>query len=248
MKIKLPDIGKTIVVTGGKSGVGSSTLAAHLAMALGRMGHKTALADADIYRPSIPRILGIEHEKPEFTDFQGIRLMVPHFIQGIKVVSMGFLLPPDEPVLLDASVIRNLTKQLLINTHWEDTDYLIIDLPAETLEIQLTILQEFYCDGAVLVTTPDPNAIAEARKLAALLHDPGIAVPVAGIVENMAWFTPPSHPTQKHYIFGSGDCKTLAAELETELLEQIPLMENPFQQQMSRWFDTLGSSIVKKIT
>lgn len=223
-KILLPDIKHIIVVASGKGGVGKSTVSCNLAIALARNGFKTALVDADIYGPSIPRMMGIEDESPEIVEFSGVQLMMPIERFGVKVISMGFFTGKSQGLIWRGPMVANATQQLFQNTQWEETDFLIVDLPPGTGDVQLTAIQKLNISGAIMVTTPQEIALNDARKAASMFTNPDLQVPILGVIENMSWFTPAAHPDEKYYIFGKGGGQTLAAELNTPLLGQIPLV------------------------
>jgi ATP-binding protein involved in chromosome partitioning len=223
-KIKLPDVKHIIAVASGKGGVGKSTVSANLAIALARNGFKTALVDADIYGPSIPRMFGIEEEKPEITECSGVQLMIPIEKYGVKIISMGFFAARNQGLIWRGPMVANATQQLFQNTLWEDIDYMIIDFPPGTGDIQLTAIQKLNIEGALIVTTPHEISLNDARKAASMFMNPDLKVPILGVIENMSWFTPLPHPEEKYFIFGQGGGKTLADELQTQLLGQVPLV------------------------
>jgi ATP-binding protein involved in chromosome partitioning len=223
-KINLPDIKHIIVVASGKGGVGKSTVSSNLAIALARNGFKTALVDADIYGPSIPRMFGIEDENPEIVEFHGVQLMLPIERFGVKVMSMGFFAGKGQGLIWRGPMVSNATQQLFQNTQWEDIDFLIVDFPPGTGDIQLTAIQKLDISGALIVTTPQEIAINDARKAASMFNNPDLKVPILGVIENMSWFTPAAHPDEQYFIFGQGGGKTLADELNVPLLGQIPLV------------------------
>lgn len=223
-KIALPDIKHIIVVASGKGGVGKSTVSSNLAIALARNGYKTALVDADIYGPSIPRMFGIEDQKPEITEFGGVQLMIPIEKYGVKIMSMGFFAGRNQGLIWRGPMVANATQQLFQNTHWEETDFLIVDFPPGTGDIQLTAIQKLTLSGAIMVTTPQEIALNDARKAASMFSNPQLGVPMLGVVENMSWFTPAPHPQEKYYIFGKGGGEALARETGSKLLGQIPLV------------------------
>jgi ATP-binding protein involved in chromosome partitioning len=223
-KIQLPDIKHIIAVASGKGGVGKSTVSANLAIALARNGFKTALVDTDIYGPSIPRMFGIEDQRPEVTEFSGVQLMIPIEKCGVKIMSMGFFAGRNQGLIWRGPMVANATQQLFQNTLWEDIDYLIIDLPPGTGDVQLTVIQKLNLSGAIMVTTPQEIALNDTRKAASMFVNPDLNVPILGVVENMSWFTPAPHPDEKYFIFGQGGGEQLAQELNVPLLSQIPLV------------------------
>jgi ATP-binding protein involved in chromosome partitioning len=223
-KINLPDINRIIAVASGKGGVGKSTISANLAIALVRQGHKVALVDADIFGPSIPKMFGIEDEQPEVTSLGDKDMMYPIERYGVKIMSIGFFVKKTQGLIWRGPMAANAITQLLENTVWGDIDYMIIDFPPGTSDIQLTAVQKLSLAGAIIVTTPQEIALNDARKAASLFTNPGITVPIFGVVENMSWFTPKPHPDEKYFIFGEGGGKRLADELHVPILGQIPLI------------------------
>ncbi len=213
-----------IVIASGKGGVGKSTVAANLAIVLARDGYKTALVDADIYGPSIPRMFGIENAKPDVTAFGDKQLMFPIDKYGVKIMSIGFFIERKQSLIWRGPMAANAVTQLFGDTEWGDIDYMIIDFPPGTGDIQLTTLQKLNLTGAIIVTTPQEIALNDARKATSMFINPDLKVPVLGIIENMSWFSPEKHPDEKYYIFGKGGGHKLAIEYDTFLLGQIPLV------------------------
>ena len=223
-KIELPDVKNIIVVASGKGGVGKSTVSANLAISLARQGQKVALVDADIYGPSIPRMFGVEDFKPEGIQFGGKEYILPVEKHGVKIISVGFFVAKDKGLIWRGPLASNTISQLFENTFWEETDYMIIDFPPGTGDIQLTTLQKLKITGAIIVTTPQEVSLIDVRKAMSMFKNPGFNVHLTGVVENMSWFTPKNHPDEKYYIFGSGGGEKLAKEYDLELLAQIPLV------------------------
>ncbi len=215
-----------IGVASGKGGVGKSTVAVNLAIALAKEGFKTGLVDADIYGPSIPVMFGIENERPKGIEVEGTTKMKPIEKWGVQLISIGFLIDPHQAVIWRGPMASNAILQLFNDTHWEGIDYLIVDFPPGTGDIQLTISQKTGLDGALIVTTPQRVAIEDVRKAAAMFANEKINIPVLGVIENMSFFTPPELPGKKYYLFGQGGGAILANELKTELLAQLPISEN----------------------
>jgi ATP-binding protein involved in chromosome partitioning len=225
-KISLPDIKKMILVASGKGGVGKSTVAAGLALSLAREGYNVGLLDADIFGPSVPTLFNLkEVERPSAIEKNGKTLMLPFERFGIKVMSIGFFFDEKQAVIWRGPLVSNVLKQLLTETEWGKLDYLIIDAPPGTGDILITLLQNFYISGALVVTTPQCIALADVKKSITMLIDKNIGIPVLGIVENMAWFTPVSHPDEKYFLFGKGGGETLSKEFNLPLLAQIPVNE-----------------------
>ncbi len=223
-KINLPNIKNIIVVASGKGGVGKSTVSANLSVALARHGFKTALVDADIYGPSIPKMFGIEDAKVEAGVIDEKQVMFPVEKDGLKIMSIGFLVSKNQGLIWRGPMASNAITQLLENTKWGAIDYMIIDLPPGTGDIQLTIIQKLNLTGAIIVTTPQEISLNDVRKCASMFSNPDLKVPILGVIENMSWFTPKPHPDEKYYIFGSGGGSNLASEYNTKLLGQIPLV------------------------
>ena len=211
-----------VAVASGKGGVGKSTVAANLACALAAAGHKVGLLDADIYGPSVPLMFGIPaDEKPRVNDE---RQIVPLVRYGVKLLSMGFLVDEKNAVIWRGPMVSSAIRQFLGQAAWGDLDYLILDLPPGTGDIQLTLVQTVPITGAVVVSTPQDVALADARKAVKLFEN--VSVPVLGVVENMAYFTPPDLPDRKYYLFGEGGAQRLAAELDVPVLGAIPIEQS----------------------
>lgn len=223
---QLPGVKNVVVVASGKGGVGKSTVAANLAIALAQSGAKTGLVDADIYGPSVPTLFGLEGERPRLEEVNGKEQMLPFERHGVKVNSIGFLVPPGQAVVWRGPMASNALKQLFTDTHWGELDYLIVDLPPGTGDIHITIAQQFPVNGAVMVTTPQNVALSDVRKAIAMFVAPQINVPILGLVENMAWFETDELPGRKFFLFGEGGGQTLAEEYNVELLGQIPIEES----------------------
>lgn len=223
-KIPMPGVKNIIAVASGKGGVGKSTVAVNLAISLARNGMNTALVDADIYGPSIPKMLGIENAHPEITAIGGKEIMFPIEKFGVKVMSIGFFVTQNQSLIWRGPMAANAITQLIGNTQWGDIDYMIIDFPPGTGDIQLTTVQKLNLAGALIVTTPQEIALNDARKAASMFTNPDLKVPIFGIIENMSWFTPNQHPDEKYFVFGKGGGQTLAGEFDTRLLGQIPLV------------------------
>ena len=222
---ELNSIRNIIVVASAKGGVGKSTVSVNIAVSLAKKGLKVGLLDADIYGPSIPLMLGLTNEKPQFyVNEQGKEVFVPYEKYGLKVTSVGFYIDPKEALLWRGPMAASVFTQLLKDTEWGELDYLVIDSPPGTGDIQLTLVQTVGVTGAVIVTTPQEVASVEARKAITMFKKPEIKVPILGIVENMSWFTPAQHLDEKYYIFGKDGGKTISEELNIRLLAQVPLI------------------------
>ena len=220
----LPGVKNIIGVSSGKGGVGKSTVASNLAVALAKQGYKVGLLDADIFGPSAPKMFGVEDAPVYMDEVGGRNLIAPVEQYGVKVLSIGFLVDKDNAVLWRGGMASNALKQLIGDANWGDLDYFVIDMPPGTSDIHLTLVQTLAITGAVVVTTPQEVALADARKGISMFQSPQVNVPVLGIVENMAWFTPAEHPEEKYHIFGNGGGKRLAEKLGVDLLAQIPLV------------------------
>lgn len=221
----LPEVKNIIGVSSGKGGVGKSTVAANLAVSLAQLGYKVGLLDADIFGPSIPKMFGVEDETV-YAEHQpdGKDLILPMDVYGVKVLSIGFLVNKEDAVLWRGGMASNALKQLIGEAKWGELDYFIIDMPPGTSDIHLTLVQTLAITGAIVVSTPQEVALADARKGISMFRSPKVNVPILGLVENMAYFTPAAHPDEKYYIFGKDGCKHLADELHVELLGEIPLV------------------------
>ncbi len=222
----LPGVKNIIGISSGKGGVGKSTVAANLAVSLAAAGYKVGLLDADIFGPSVPKMFDIEgeqlymHENPE-----GRNLIIPIERYGVKLLSIGLLVDPDKAVLWRGSMASTALRQLIEQADWGDLDYFLIDMPPGTSDIHLTLVQTLGITGAIIVTTPQEVALADARKGVAMFREPKINVPVLGVVDNMAWFTPDPHPDERYYIFGNDlAVDAMAADYGVPVLARIPLV------------------------
>ena len=222
----LPEVKNIIAVSSGKGGVGKSTVAANLAIALARLGYKVGLLDTDIFGPSMPKMFGVETERPYAVEKNGRQLIEPLEKYGVKLLSIGFFVNPDTATLWRGSMASNALKQLIADADWGELDYFILDTPPGTSDIHLTLLQTLAITGAVIVSTPQAVALADARKGIDMYRNEKVNVPILGLVENMAWFTPTELPENKYYIFGQNGCKNLAKELDCPLLAQIPIVQS----------------------
>ncbi len=221
----LPDVKNIIAIASGKGGVGKSTVTTNLAVALAQRGAKVGLIDADIYGPSIPVMFHCEHEQPEVRVINGKNVILPLIQYGVKLLSIGFLTPADSAVVWRGPMASAALKQFIGDADWGELDYLLIDLPPGTSDIHLTLVQTVPVTGAVIVTTPQKVAIADATKGLAMFKQPQINVPVLGIIENMAYFTPEELPDHKYFIFGKDGGKNLSEKYGVPLLGQIPLVQ-----------------------
>ncbi|MBP1675693.1 MAG: ATPase-like, ParA/MinD [Bacteroidetes bacterium] len=222
----LPDVKNIIAVFSGKGGVGKSTISSNLAISLAKLGYKVGLLDADIHGPSMPKMFGVEDARPVMTEFDGKQMIMPIEKYGVKLLSIGFFVDPENALVWRGSMASNALKQLITDAHWGELDYFVMDLPPGTGDIQLTLVQTLGITGAIVVTTPQDVALADARKGINMFTGDKVNVPVLGLVENMAWFTPAELPENKYYIFGKDGGKRLAEELNVPLLMQIPLVQS----------------------
>jgi ATP-binding protein, mrp/nbp35 family len=222
----LPEVKNVIAVSSGKGGVGKSTVSANLAISLARLGYKVGLLDTDIFGPSMPKMFDVEDERPYAVPVDGRQLIQPIEKYGVKLLSIGFFVNPDTATLWRGGMASNALKQLIADANWGDLDYFILDTPPGTSDIHLTLLQTLAITGAVIVSTPQSVALADARKGIDMYRNDKVNVPILGMVENMAWFTPAELPENKYYIFGKEGCKKLAEELNIPLLAQIPLVQS----------------------
>jgi ATP-binding protein involved in chromosome partitioning len=222
----LPEVSNIIAVASGKGGVGKSTVAVNLAAALATKGYSVGLIDADIFGPSIPKMLKAEKHRPSVDVEDGKEYIVPVESYGIKLLSIGFFVDPEDAVVWRGPMATNALRQFINQTRWGNLDYLFIDLPPGTSDIHLTMVQEVPVTGAVIVTTPQEVALADALKGINMFRGDKINVPVLGLVENMAWFTPDELPDKKYYLFGKEGGKRLAEKLNVPMLGQIPIVQS----------------------
>ena len=222
----LPDVKNIVAVSSGKGGVGKSTVAANLAISLARLGYKVGLLDTDIFGPSMPKMFNVEDARPYAVEKDGRQLIEPVEQYGVKLLSIGFFVNPDTATLWRGGMATNALKQLIADADWGELDYLVLDTPPGTSDIHLTLLQNLAITGAVIVSTPQAVALADARKGIDMYRNEKVNVPILGLVENMAWFTPAELPENKYYIFGREGVKKLAEEMHTPLLAQLPLVQS----------------------
>lgn len=222
----LPQVKNIIGISSGKGGVGKSTVAANLAVALAKLGHKVGLLDADIFGPSMPKMFQVEDARPYAETKEGREMIIPVEKYGVKLLSIGFFVDPDQATLWRGGMASNALKQLIGDADWGELDYFLIDLPPGTSDIHLTVVQTLAMTGAIVVSTPQAVALADARKGINMFTNDKINVPILGLVENMAWFTPAELPENKYYIFGREGAKRLAEEMNVPLLGQIPIVQS----------------------
>lgn len=256
----LPQVKNTLAIFSGKGGVGKSTVSANLAIALTQAGYKVGLLDADIFGPSQPKMFGCEDARPILEEVGDRELITPIDRYGVRLLSIGFFVNPESPVLWRGSMASNALKQLISETHWGELDYLLIDMPPGTSDIHLTLVQTLGLTGAVIVTTPQQVALADAIKGIGMFADEQVQVPILGLIENMAWFTPAELPQNKYYIFGRDGGRKLAEERDIPLLGQIPLIQSvceagdagapaALEQEslLGIYFRTLATNIVEQV-
>ena len=222
----LSGVKNIIAVSSGKGGVGKSTVSANLAIALARLGYKVGLLDCDIFGPSMPKMFHVEDERPYAVEKDGRQLICPIEAYGVKMLSIGFFVSPDTATLWRGGMATSALKQLIADADWGELDYFILDTPPGTSDIHLTLLQTLGITGAVIVSTPQQVALADARKGIDMYRNEKVNVPILGLIENMSWFTPAELPENRYYIFGKEGCKQLAEEMNVPLLAQIPLVQS----------------------
>ena len=222
----LPGVKNIVAIASGKGGVGKSTVTTNLAVALAKAGAKVGLIDADIFGPSIPTMFNCENEQPNVKQVNGKNIIIPIEQYGVKLISIGFLAPPDSAIIWRGPMASSALKQFFSDADWGELDYMLIDLPPGTSDIHLTLVQSVPVTGAVIVTTPQKVALADANKGLAMFRQAQINVPILGIVENMAYFTPAELPNNKYYIFGKDGGKNLSEKFGVPFLGQIPLVQS----------------------
>ncbi len=222
----LPQVKNVIAVSSGKGGVGKSTVAANLAVSLAKLGYKVGLLDADIFGPSVPKMFHMEAENIFAEMKEGRQILIPAMKYGVKILSIGFFVNPETATLWRGGMASNALKQLIADTDWGELDYFVLDTPPGTSDIHLTLLQNLAITGAVIVSTPQQVALADAKKGIDMYRNDKVNVPILGMVENMAWFTPAELPENKYYLFGKEGVKRLAEEMNVPLLGQIPLVQS----------------------
>ena len=222
----LPQVKNIVGISSGKGGVGKSTVSANLAVALAKLGYKVGLLDADVFGPCMPKMFQVEDARPYAEKVDGREMIVPVEKYGVKLLSIGFFVDPDQATLWRGGMASNALKQLIGDALWGELDYFLIDLPPGTSDIHLTVVQTLAMTGAVVVSTPQDVALADARKGINMFTNEKVNVPILGLVENMAWFTPAELPENKYYIFGKEGAKRLAEEMNVPLMGQIPIVQS----------------------
>jgi len=223
---ELEHVGKVIAVTSGKGGVGKSTVAVNLAIALARLGYKVGLADADVYGPSVPKMTDTEGETPGAFQEDGKDVIEPIEKYGVKWMSIGYFAAPDQALIWRGPMACNALKQMILQVRWGELDFLLIDMPPGTGDIHISLVHDIPLDGAVIVSTPQDVALADVEKGVNMFRNPNVNKPILGLVENMAWFTPEEHPDEKYYIFGKDGGERMAAKYGIPLLGRIPLVQS----------------------
>jgi ATP-binding protein involved in chromosome partitioning len=222
----LPQVKNIIAIGSGKGGVGKSTVSVNLAISLANLGYKVGLIDADLYGPSIPTMMGLVGQRPKIEMLYGKHKIVPLEAHGVHVISVGFIVEPEQAVVLRGPRLGGLLRQFLQDCLWPELDYLLIDLPPGTGDIQLTLVQTVPVTGAIIVTTPQEVSVIDAIKAMNMFLLPNVDVPILGVVENMSWFTPAELPHNKYYLFGSGGGEKLANIAQATLITQIPIVQS----------------------
>ena len=225
----LAGVGKVVAIASGKGGVGKSTVTSNLAIALARAGYRVGVLDADIYGPSQSKMFGVEGYLPDAVQVDGAEYIVPAEAWGVKVISSAMFIRPTDALLWRGSMANSALRQLIHQTQWGELDYLLIDLPPGTGDIHLSIISELHIDGAIIVSTPQQVAVADVVRGVEMFRNPNVNVPLLGVVENMAWFTPAELPDNRYYIFGRGGAERYASQAGIELLGQIPIIQSIMQ-------------------
>lgn len=260
-KPMLEGVKNTIAIFSGKGGVGKSTVSSNLAVALAKKGFKVGLLDADIFGPSIPKMFGCEDFRPILEEVNGRELITPAEKYGVKILSIGFFVDKDSPIIWRGTMAGNALQQLITEGNWGELDYLLIDMPPGTSDIHLTLVQSLALTGAVVVTTPQSVALADAVKGIGMFAEENVQVPVLGLIENMSWFTPSELPDNRYYIFGKDGGIKLANDFGIPLLGQLPLIQcicdasdggkpivaNDEEKQISSYFCDLSTNLVEAI-
>ena len=257
---KINGVAKLIAVASGKGGVGKSTVTANLAMTLTKMGYRVGILDADIYGPSQPKMWGVEDFVPPLIQLEGddTEWMGPAESQGVSVMSIGFFIKPSDALVWRGPMAVNALRQMINQTGWGELDFLLIDMPPGTGDVHLGVVQELKLDGAVIVTTPQQVALADVRRGIKMFRAEGIDVPVLGLVENMAWFTPEELPDNRYYIFGRGTVEGFAEAEGVEVLGQVPIIlsvaeggdngtpASAIDSRVGEWYQNIAQKLVEK--
>ena len=252
-------VGKIIAVASGKGGVGKSTVTANLALTLRNMGYRVGILDADIYGPSQPKMFGCEEYIPEAVQKDGMDYIIPAQKMDMEIMSIGFFINPNDALMWRGAMATNALKQLLHQTMWGGLDFLLIDMPPGTGDIHLTMISEIKLDGAVIVSTPQQIAVADVVRGVEMFRNEQVAIPVAGIIENMAYFTPEELPDNKYYIFGHGGARKVAEEYGVPFLGEIPIVQSIMEggdngrpassidERVAEWYDRIAEELVGSV-
>jgi ATP-binding protein involved in chromosome partitioning len=222
----LPGVKNIVAIASGKGGVGKSTIAANLAIAVAKLGHKVGIIDADIFGPSIPKMLGVEEERPQVKKLENKDLIVPIQKYDLKILSIGLFISKFDATVWRGPMASKVLQQLIRDTDWGELDYMFFDLPPGTSDIHLTLVQTVPVTGAIIISTPQDIALADAIKGISMFRGKAIEVPILGLVENMSWFTPEELPDKKYYIFGKDGAKKIAEKFDVPVLGQIPIVQS----------------------
>ena len=252
-------IAKIIAVASGKGGVGKSTVTANLAVALRNMGFRVGVLDADIYGPSQPRMFGVEGYLPDAVEEEGVDRIVPAVAGDIRLMSIGFFIKPTDALLWRGAMATNALKQLIHQTKWGTLDFLLLDLPPGTGDVHLSIINELKIDAVVIVSTPQQVAVADVLRGVEMFRNPNVQIPVAGIIENMAWFTPEELPDNRYYLFGRGGARRFAEEYGVDFLGEVPIVQSIMEgseegrpaagidPRVEKWYREIADKIVGKV-
>ena len=252
-------IAKIIAVASGKGGVGKSTVTANLAVALRNMGFRVGVLDADIYGPSQPRMFGVEGYLPDAVEEEGVDRIVPAVAGDIRLMSIGFFIKPTDALLWRGAMATNALKQLIHQTKWGTLDFLLLDLPPGTGDVHLSIINELKIDAAVIVSTPQQIAVADVLRGVEMFRNPNVQIPVAGIIENMAWFTPEELPDNRYYLFGRGGARRFAEEYGVDFLGEVPIVQSIMEgseegrpaagidPRVEKWYREIADKVVGKV-
>lgn len=253
------NIGRIVAIASGKGGVGKSTVTANLAIALRNKGFRVGVLDADIYGPSQPKMFGVEGYLPEAVQQEGIDQILPAESMGVRLMSIGFFIKPDDALLWRGAMAVNALKQLIHQTRWGELDYLLIDLPPGTGDIHLSIIGELKIDAAVIVSTPQQVAVADVVRGVEMFRNEHVQIPVAGIIENMAWFTPEELPQNRYYLFGQGGARRFAEQNGVDFLGEIPIVQSIMEgaeagkpaagidSRVEMWYREIAEKVVDKL-
>lgn len=251
-------IAHVVAIASGKGGVGKSTVTANLAIALRNMGFRVGVLDADIYGPSQPRMFGVEGYLPDAVQEEGMDRIVPAESMDVRLMSIGFFIKPDDALLWRGAMAVSALKQMIHQTQWGTLDFLLVDLPPGTGDVHLSIIGELKIDSAVIVSTPQQVAVADVRRGVEMFRNQNVSIPVAGIVENMAWFTPEELPENRYYLFGKGGARHFAEENGVDFLGEIPLVQSIMEgadeghpaagidPRVEQWYREIAEKVVSK--